>query len=272
MEFDFKEVTTTLVIGGYLLFGLEFLLYIYLRSGAALFLLRILKRNRITQYAMIIPGIVLCFSFGMLLETMSDKYADEDTFLQSWLYSWISDTDDTIKRDALFSMGDGSFLIEAARAGILDKFEGGEQFKSELLSANPDWAEMKQKHKSTAVRMYYHAKNVVYKEQTYFSELQKIQMRIDFSRSFSFVSLLLAISAFATLIKICWRNRVKVLQADRRINAIKVLTISLAILMISFFVGARSYADEERNFDRRTFGYFASLQILEANSNAKKGE
>ncbi len=288
MEFNLKEVTITIVIGAYLLFGLEFLFYTLLKKSVSLHLLQLLESRRISPRVLAVVAIVSCFVFGMFAEALSDKLVDEDTPLQKIIgYIPKSKTDDEIKRDTLFGDEEEAapLGVEAAKRDLLRLYGGkyGEATQKTLTCGGWRLKGISPKEtKAVAKSLYYHAKNVIYKEPTYFNELQTIQLRIDFARSCIGVSIFLTALA---LILFLYTEGARVYLFRRRSRARKLpqskktahvrrirkrfrredqarrnrLYYVLGFLAVSFLAGVYSYNAEEINFDKRAFGYFSSM-------------
>jgi hypothetical protein len=130
--------------------------------------------------------------------------------------------------------------------------------------------------------LYYQAKNRVYLEANYFSEMSKIQTRLEFSRSLAMLSRLFLIATpvvavvglVAALFR-SWRRRLKtraggrespLLDATARADLRKrsVAAGSIGILLLSVHVLAFcAYLHEQEAYYKRAFGYFSSLLLME---------
>jgi len=145
-----------------------------------------------------------------------------------------------------------------------------------------------------ATRVYYPAKNEVYREPNYFDELAKIQKRIDFARSITLLaaSLFLLLSSIAALKAGAWLLFASgpYLSAHAwrkwplRLTDAKSWSDSAAALKMRwtlrvFFGGVLcliamyaaslfAYHAEETEFDRRTYGYYTSLRASQGKASA----
>lgn len=108
-------------------------------------------------------------------------------------------------------------------------------------------------------RLYYYAKNTVYGSPNYFSELSRIQTRLDFSRSvavLSFVYLGLTTGILCLQAAAAIRRR-RPLSADRRLAAVGLMLAFFGV----YFASVWAYHRESDEFNKRAFGYFSTLNI-----------
>jgi hypothetical protein len=292
MDFDLKEVGATIILGAYLLFGLEIILYLIFGSNVYLTLE---NSTRFTSRALLSLSVALCFAFGMLMEDVSDKGDDRDTYMQRIIQGVIpfAKTDNQIKFETLYGEDEKELdrlAAEMASAHLLCNYGGPggsvvedwvlgkhnlDSFRFLLRKEYRTACEVKA---DVAEQLYYHAKNIVFLQENYYDELKKIQLRIDFARTFLAISTLLApltlVLAAARGLKLA-----RLMQRGRRSPGIKHLEdkvlrfLALRLLartaMITaalvFFSGlaAFSYNAEERQFDMRAYGYFSSLHASE---------
>jgi hypothetical protein len=139
----------------------------------------------------------------------------------------------------------------------------------------------RQKLIDAATQLYYRAKNTAYTVTNHYDELKQIQTRIDFSRSFALLSLLLALTTVCfgvvaltapligpVIAKLFRRNfdQASPIDERRRIaltTALRMLSL-VVILAIFFVLGRFAYLSEEKEFDKRAYGYFLSLSENQA--------
>lgn len=204
MEFDLKEISITLVLGAYALFGIELLAYVFFGSTL---LRRLQKHGSLTEGRALSLIVTGCFAVGMLIEDLSNKFVDTDTpHLTRALAAVNLRTDDQIKWQTLYGP-DPSLKVrplgaEIACRGLLTHFlgTGADRIERQIVEHRRISPSDKDLWASVARQFYYTAKNRVYREDTYYDELKHIQMRIDFSRSFFAVSLGLLVALFLLLI------------------------------------------------------------------------
>jgi hypothetical protein len=120
-----------------------------------------------------------------------------------------------------------------------------------------DIADFKKKKRDDAVgfanAIFYEAKNWAYGRASYFDELQSIQRRIDFARSFFFVisSGLLAFLLFTVIGFLCqWKK-----QGVRVLCRAAVMAVAAILLCL---IVSDGYANASRNFNERALGYYFS--------------
>jgi hypothetical protein len=106
-------------------------------------------------------------------------------------------------------------------------------------------------------RLYYFAKNRVYAKPTYFSEMTKIQGRLDFSRSVALISffycgvcvVLVAAHAFPAP---TWWSRIK---------RIPVTLVLLLLFASAYMAAVWAYHRESDEFNKRAFGYYSGIRL-----------
>ena len=104
---------------------------------------------------------------------------------------------------------------------------------------------------SEIVALYYQAHNRVYLNQTYFDELTRLDFRIDFTRSLTFLSYLLV---FFALVHLIWHGVLWV--KDKR--SLKKPIILFVIYIVTGILGRVTFEAEQGNYNARIFGYFES--------------
>ena len=248
-----------------------------------------------------------CFVVGMILEDVSNKFVDDDTGLNK---RGILTSDDEIKAIVFFgndykhSIHEEPLSYLAAKYGLLGRYGGadGAALESHILvkkQCQPNGARPFQEiqldervTRNVAKTFYYNAKSTSYKEASYYNELKKIQMRIDFSRSLIAVSVLITLVLFAGLLRTVlellwnwWRGRTlstlsrpertgKVwaervrdklegipefrVKLPRRPNWIFYFGLTLTVI---FFAAKFAYFSEEREFNKRAYGYYIYHKI-----------
>lgn len=147
--------------------------------------------------------------------------------------------------------------------------------------------------KNTTFNIYYNGKNTVYREENYFKEMTNIQQRIDFIRSISMGFEILAILLiFGNLVLIVcllinlrspklfsglfeWLKLSRMLKyKNERIRTTVVVTkiikrsvIILIILIVLYLITIPIFEHEEKQFNKRIFGYFIKLDSLQKNEH-----
>jgi hypothetical protein len=110
-----------------------------------------------------------------------------------------------------------------------------------------------------AVRsMYYAAKNIVYRNGNYFNELQEIKTRVDFTRSLVIVCVIY-LPCYLVLGVWCFLPD-KLSSIIGAARAKRNLILALILLYgVGIFLAGYSWKIEERSYNLRVFGYYASI-------------
>ena len=301
MDFNLKDLGATLVTGAYFLLGVVFLLHVIFGWNFLVFL-RLAKR--VSSVALTILTLSLAFGAGMLLEDLSNKFVDSGAAKIPILGLRLLPFDEDLRTETLFgkkfvaalptekdlkeaaSSGQTSVAAKAAMKGELEparlcrsaaalnllKKHGPEGVASQQAVVSKEPKVTRKDAGEAAQRLYYEAKNTVYAVNNHYDELKQIQTRIDFSRSFSLLSLALVavciICAGIALavpdlgVRIAQRfhdhpNQTS-LVLSRGAVVLRVLLVILVLVSI-FFLGQFAYRSEEIEFDKRAYGYFLTL-------------
>jgi hypothetical protein len=188
MDFDLKEVVTTLAVGAFLIFGIEFIALNFFGVGVSSNVAKKLATDRWVTTAL---AATLCFVFGMIVENASNKLVENKGWARLNRFC-VLESDDQIKTRIYFS----DFAPQAAKYGFSPPLPGNENAKCVILNKDKPESE----RVNAAKAFYYHAKSVVYRSPSYYDELKRIQMRVDFSRSLIAVSLVLILVVSLLLI------------------------------------------------------------------------
>jgi hypothetical protein len=98
--------------------------------------------------------------------------------------------------------------------------------------------------------LFYEAKNIVYKEDTYFEELSEIERRIKFLRGFALACFLLFIALAVACV-------FRIITSKEKLFAVTVP--AAIILVVMFFIARYTYTRQEEGYTKRIFGYFLVL-------------
>jgi hypothetical protein len=171
---------------------------------------------------------------------------------------------------------------ELVQFGLLNRFGGESAWKltpliAERDTTTQDWKNVSAKDViDVANTLYYVAKNTVYREPNYFHEMSRIRMRIDFARSFSFVSVILIIIALILYIlrlieplipkKVLLFLRLSWLP-NIRLGTVSVKVCGIILLLLSAcIIGSFAFQREEAEYYRRAYGYFITISRAETKS------
>lgn len=287
MNLDLSEFVGTLCLGGGIVLGFAILM----RTFVGIELASVIERldGKLLGNSFILT--MAAFALGMVAEDMSDHYVDTDgQFFQRNL-GFVTESE--IRTGVL--LGRTSKIVESQRSAVTTEAEWenlakayarlglfsvqDQEFGTEVEKVILDGSKLNRSvnvHRNISGlvnSVYYQAKNTVYREDNYFKELGLIQNRIDFARSLSVISVLFVLTTLTffvmTVVKILYLSFTS---GDDKRSKIPTLTISTAILSMVFagvFLAARdAYAAEEAEFDRRVFGYYASMKQEQASKEA----
>lgn len=300
MNFDLTELAATLAIGVFLVVGVVFALIIFSKKTVS----EVISLANINQYVIAIIA-AFCFVVGMIIEDVSNKFVDQDGWLNRWV---VLESDDEIKTKVLFgdnysqNIHDSPISYLASRYGLLGNSTGadgraieGHILREKQCTPNNQTTVFQrveldaERLREVAKTFYYNAKSVSYSDPSYYNELKRIQMRIDFSRSVVAVSLFLSIF-FITVVALIvllspiffGLSKLKLEEypklkggvddinnylagiRETRVRGWRLLAFSLVLGSV-YFVGGFANSSEEKEFDKRAYGYFIYHNI---NSNA----
>lgn len=299
MDLNLQAVSATVVLGAYFTLGLGLLLRVFFQlpqwstlwpssgatSGSSF-------QEKLALFFASAGSLAVFFTVGLVMEDLSNKFVDaRDTF---WSNLNVLPAESQLRMEALFGGYEASEVNplgdEWARSGLLDRYGGGfghevaEAYRArrfEDLKANPS------RVRDVASDTYYRAKNTLYREPTHFDELEEIQRRIDFSRSFALLTLFLFLAALLFLaLESLWpgpgrvRHRIEVARHllmggswpsrpvrppmvaqqewDHRVQAGRRFLAVLPALLLLFVCARVAFAREEREFNVRAYGYFVT--------------
>jgi hypothetical protein len=246
---------------------------------------------------------IFIFGLGLIIQDIADKYTDsavkkENSKGESFnLIKWINNNINPIKNEsdhrfnALFekriSSEDknkkiyklnslGEFLINGAGRYIVQRrhmrSQDFEYINKMCENLNNEFPSCKKKSlKDFALAVYYCSKNWAFSKSTYYDELKSLEIRVDFSRSILFISVLTIAGSFITLlfgfIRIIIKfSKPKNNNEKRHINdlikktgklLINYVVIIICLVFIAHIFGI-AYDNADRNFIERAIGYFTS--------------
>lgn len=306
MQLDLKELAATLAIGAFFFFGVEFIFLNFFGRGPMTKIFQDFDKS-VHQYVIGAVIITLCFIFGMVIEDASNKFVDDDTWLVT---AELLHSDENIKYNVFFekqiSLSETEEFRDAVRKSVfvqkacknnlfkdlgnddenkfveyLKKLKNPDYQATFAEYLNSDETTARDKLKNVAKNFYYNAKNAVYRNQTYYDELKKIQLRIDFSRAMVAVaSFLMTIIILVAGFKILLNLVISIASSldDRSVIYKQLykfrknlfatpvlrwrrLLIAGLLLCSIFGLALFAYSTEEGEFNKRTFGYYISLTV-----------
>jgi hypothetical protein len=288
MNLDLSEFVGTLCLGGGILLAGIILLRVYCQIELSQIMERI--DGRLLGNTFLIT--VTAFTLGMIAEDVSDNYVDTDGhFFQRTLdfpqeanlrFRVLFGKDPLCSKEELGDAGPefkpGPLSQQYARLDLMQaqdpKFGALVEAAVErripvsTLRGQKEVEDVCRQARGLTNSLYYQAKNIVYGEANYFRELSLIQNRIDFARSLSVLAVLFlgaVLTAFtARSAQLLFRMKVGDPGARPEWASLRMILASTVTLSVSaavvFFAARNAYASEEQEFDRRAFGYYASMK------------
>lgn len=296
MEFNVEELGTTLAVGAYVIFGAELLLLAFFGSNVY----RLINASeRLGPWGARSLVVVACFAIGMIAEDLSNKFVDDFDF---WQKLKILPAEKELRSNSLFGRNPtkkiSGLAREAAKNKLLSAYGGkqGKEIEQLINSGKLDSSHLinQRNYSNVANRLYYHAKNAIFLEDNYFEEMHRIQVRIDFARSFAIISIVLIMTTLTLyLIKLVFPNLrlshfpgIKSENQDEHVKNVSVKAEVgkennndeapkseqvtyfekavgwIIILSIFYIIGRSAYAAEEKEFNLRVYGYFSTLHVI----------
>jgi hypothetical protein len=280
MDLDFKSLGNTLSIG--CLFCMCIMLINHLCIAKRLLTLKT-SIKRINDYKFI--GGLTFFITGVLCEEITESIASDKGGVFYQIFNSVADSKSELRLRCLFQFNKYNRLdprpvyddlvgLTKLHGSTLTKIKNMNNMKTEFMNVDIDESAIGQLSKRVDA-VYYAAKNIVYKESMYNSELLPLEARLRFLRAVM-VILLFAIAAKSALV-LLWlipcrfadRHLLKRLKSDlleklsvRAKHASRktfvISTIFDLFLLILLAEAHRSVANE---YFSRVFGYFVSLSI-----------
>ncbi len=293
MDLAIKDLGQTLAVGVFAIFGLVFLCALSRRSWKDEIFKFLSSEHKFYQTAL---ALVVVFATGVLVEDISKNFAaervdDSAIFnITSTTFNFLVDTDKELRLRSLFTVHYSSAQeIELSEAPIyanLMAVNDKNQYvlkNKVILTAIPvsscihngsissckriqGEAQIKDQA-NAANQLYYGAKNRVYRESTYFTELQEIEKRINFARSLTFLCLVYAL-LFGLLILINLLPERWVLTPTARTKR-KLIGLVFGFYLLGILLGRLSFRSETISYNLRVFGYYISV-ISDDEKNSPK--
>jgi len=288
VDLAIKDLGQTLAVGVFAIFGLVSLFALSRRASKDEIFKFLNSEHKFYQTAL---ALVVVFATGVLVEDVSKNFAaerfDDSAIFNviSTTFNYLIDTDKELRLRSLFTVHYSSAQeielsetpIYANLMSVNDKNQHILKNK-DILTAIPVSPCIRNGQRSSCKRiqgnaqirdqanaanqLYYIAKNRVYKESTYFTELQEIEKRINFARSLTFLCLVYAL-LFGLLILINLLPGRWALMPTTRTKR-KLIGLVFCFYLVGMFLGRLSFRSETINYNLRVFGYYISLISDEA--------
>lgn len=294
MDLALKDLGQTLAVGMFAVFGLVYSVTLFSASWKQRVVNTLTGRHKLHQTGMI---LALVFATGVLIEDLSKNYTaervDDDILfkISSAVFNFVVDTDRDLRLRSFVSVhNSANDYLEFSPAPVYESLMSfdhtderftrnknaltnipstGCRLEREQKKCRRVEGETRINHQANLInQMYYDAKNRVYQESTYFTELQEIEKRLNFARSLTFLCLgyaiiflgLLAASYVPSKNEFC----IKLNQKQR------VIFFILCVYTLGTFLAKESFRSETINYNLRVFGYYASLAQSDLNKAKDK--
>ena len=202
------------------------------------------KATNFTHFVLFVTIGIAALSLGIVTENLSDDFTDQ------FPMSHIFGKEEEMRAEALFK-GDGSptsLAYQLQMKGVLNTF-GYNKFRDQNDLAND---------------IYHIAKGIVYRHDNYFQELRDIEIRIDFTRSFYFVSFYLLLACFVYVL-LYWDDSIGEIEYkgqnlhNKKSGNTEPYVVYIFTFLLLTWISYIAYADEEERFNSRVYRYFATL-------------
>lgn len=204
--------------------------------------------------------VAIIYSFGVAVEHLSDRWTDNSKQFIFWIPFRPVAGDAMIRAKAFVRVYNPEI-----RKG-LSKEESDLSRKVKKCLKNIEVKLSSNECEALIDRVnvkYYHAKNVVYRDNNYFTELQGIQRRIDFVRTLTFTSTILIISFIIGILVSCIPYLSKkeshsnnpFFQHWEKLHKKRLFSF-IVLIIIAWFLSIFAWEHEEYQFDLRSFGYY----------------
>lgn len=296
MNLEFGQLGQTIALGALSLYGFLFLSRLFFNN----LLLKELSPPKSDDLKLLYTAVYLAlvFALGILIEDLSKNVvAERLTELKHFQYlkpafEKLLPKDKYLRLKSLYDISKYSdslmviakprlIAVELIESRLFEKYGGASGDKIQKLYDRDlrtkdsvfTYKDSTYHDLDVAIgQLYYHSKNIVYHESNYFNELTRIESRLDFARSLTFISLcLLILHLFCLIIYYSYYLLTKVLHRNKTIHLRWGLHIALlGIFSLSCLLGSISFESEQNNYNLRVFGYFRSLYVDQGEITNKK--
>lgn len=272
MELDIKDLAITIAVGATVLFGGEFVSWLFFRNNIYI---RLRDHCLIPHQGSTAMMLSISLALGLIVESAADPSIREQLFR-------VSGFEEVMLRQLATSDGKpmalGAELAERRLFSRIDEQSGG--LVEDALCSSAVLALPEGQFSHSAWRLYYHAKNVVLADATYSKEMLSIQQRIDFAAAFA-LALMIILSMLLSAFVLKWIvDRIKPLDnaptpfwgfdySVRRMKGgdgsrsdaryFRRIACGLVVLVFSGVAASNyAYATQTGEYVRRAFGYYST--------------
>lgn len=278
MDLELTHIGQTLALGGFVIYSIIWLRKLYGRSG-----LRSLfhfSREELPLLEMAV-AIAIVFATGIIIEDISkDLTSGRNSYIGNSL-NCVLDSDKELRVKSLFvtdrlsanfaDISENSLSTSVLRLGsppdtikphiedlkVLLKGPKTTIDGREYVAVNGE--EQVRKLQDSVNQVYYHAKNSVYQNPTYFNDLNEIATKIDFTRSLLFMCLSFAVVYFVAggISFIPYISKRYHFTSSRRGSLFK----TGVLFIIGIIFSGMAYRLESNTYNLHVFGYYISQKL-----------
>lgn len=226
----------------------------------------------------VILTIAFTYSTGVLIEDASDSLATIP------INSLFMPSEQDLKINVLFSKTLNNtweakaLAVKLSRAGLFSKhslYPGCvREAEEEILQDNKSgWAA--ERLVAVATELYYGSKNHVFTKETYYTELSKIQERVDFVRSLWFAQLIIVALTAVTIVFQTSRTLIAAMpprkgdSSSEHAKLYSALCRAALVFIVFLFLSICTrvaYVTGEQQFNSRVFAYYATLMGVQTDA------
>jgi len=288
MHLDVADFGATLAIGAFLIVLVEFVLLAFYKNTLWLPFKDALgpvidraggaesKSESLTMsFGAAAMLLALTFVLGMLIENVSHHFADTSLWLQDFK---VLPREETLKTAALFGDSKSArfapLALDLADHHLISRYGGndGKAVEDAVIVGTREDHTIENKLPNVATQLYYAAKNAVYRDPSYYNELSRIKMRIDFSRSFACIGTVIipTILILGTIAASVSQQRIQrtfqwclgvdpqIVLVPRRVTLRRMVALTALVILLCW-LGRLAFEKEATEYYLRVYGYFASL-------------
>jgi hypothetical protein len=306
MDLGIKELGITLIVGVFTLLGAEVIAHYLFGRPLTTFFQDIFKGHKPSRYfrrgavkveqndskeatftVAVFVGLV--FAVGLIVETISFKYVDDQTLIFKTFPARVMGDEltrtigmppkDDDRIAALLGSLDNPhpspLAVDLAHRDaflLSDNSRTGQRVQDWVKSSNHDTlGPSRSDVEKSIANLYYYAKNMAYSHQNHYHELSQIQARLEFARSLAVIGLFyLPVVVVIGCLKLGLLGYRRKFQRARpqtpleRLSTVAWRTAVVAAMCFGvYWCGLWAYARETEAFNRRAFGYLSSHLLEE---------
>ena len=296
MEFDLNDLVQTLAVGGFVLYGLYTLYCVFVPEPAC-------GENDPADKSLFGPDglpikavfVAVCFAIGLIMEGVGSNLPDELTALSNkdqscWRklvgkLTWPVTDSSELRARSLFKVTEitPEHFIGEPKPLFKELLQFADpppqlaSYKTNLTGGQlnlDNWTNVYTNDVKGYLRnvdvVFFTAKNRVFREDNYHSELMDLQRRFSFARAFLMSCYFLSVPfAALALLSLC-KQRPKWLKLERPLKA--RIWLLCGGCVAGLFLARAVYIWERGEFNKRVVGYYTSLKTDPSEAPTEKKE